>query len=358
LNDKLLKSGDVLGGRYEIAGWLGEGGMQQVYRARDSLLTREVALKIPKDAAAEKRFWRSAVVSAKVNHNNVAKTLDYFEENDRPFLIEELIEGCDLGEVREKVVPYLPPQAAARALHQLAKALDVSHKAGVIHRDLKPSNIMVLGGQRLEALKVTDFGIAKMAEEELAGWAEGEDKTATSSKTVLGAIPYMAPESITAFRSSGRPADIWAIGAIVYELMSGKKPFGQGLAAVPAILAAKSPVAPSQINNPQFVSLGEELFKIVLQCLLLDPAKRPSSTSLVGMCEELCYTRDVYEMGSVKIMKNSTYGFLKADEGEDAFCHRQNFYGDNSITVGTRLWFARHKGGNNDRAFPIVKAKA
>lgn len=358
MKGRMLKNADILGGRYEIVGWLGEGGMQQVYRANDQLLSREVALKIPKDAAAEKRFKRSAIVSARVNHNNVAKTLDYFEEDGRPFLIEELIEGCDLSDITKNVVPYLPPQAAARVLHQLAKGLHASHNAGVVHRDLKPSNVMVVGAEKLELIKITDFGIAKMAEEELAGWAAGEDKTAaTSSKTVLGAIPYMAPESINSFREAGMPADIWAIGAIVYELMSGKKPFGQGLAAVPSILSGKSPSRPSQIENPQFKSLGDQLYEVILKCLVVDISNRPEAGDLVAECEELCYTRDLYELGAVKVVKYPQYGFLVSDEHGDAFYHRENFYGDNAVQEGSRVWFARHEGGGNDRAFPIVKAK-
>lgn len=356
MKGSLLKKDEILGERYLITGWLGEGGMQEVYRAADQLLHREVAVKVPKDTAAEKRFKRSAVVSARVNHNNVAKTLDYLELEDRPVLIEEVIEGCDLAHVIRHIVPYLPPQAAARVLHQLAKGLQASHSANVVHRDLKPSNVMVVGAERLEAIKITDFGIAKMAEEELAGWAEGEDKTATSSRTVLGAIPYMAPESIIAFRKAGQPSDVWAIGAIVYELLSGKKPFGQGLGAVPAIMAGNAPSRPDYINNPQFKSLGDDLLKIIVSCLQVDASKRPSASQLIEMCEKLCYTRDLYELGSVKVMQNSYYGFLNSQTGEDAFYHRENFYGDNRIGPGTRVWFARHVGGGNDRAFPIVKA--
>jgi serine/threonine protein kinase len=358
MNAKILKEKVTVGGRYRIAGWLGEGGMQQVYRAQDQLLSREVALKVPKDTAAEKRFKRSATVSARINHNNVAKTLDYFEEADRPYLIEEIIEGEDLGQI-VKVIPNMPPQAAARILHQLAKGVAASHHAGVVHRDLKPSNIMVEGGIRLDAVKITDFGIAKMAEEELAKWAEGEDKTAgTSSKTVMGAVPYMAPESITSFRKAGMPSDVWAIAAIVYELLAGKKPYGQGLGSIQGIMSGKLPPKPVQFDNPEFGSLGEEIGKIIRRCFEPAPEKRPTAEQLVKDCETLCYTRDSYEMGHVKLVKNSMFGFLSADDGEDAFYHRSNFYGDNQIKIGDRVWFARHPGGGNDRAFPIVKLGA
>lgn len=355
MKNHLIKDKEVIGKRYKILGWLGEGGMQQVYRAEDRLLSREVALKVPKDSAAEKRFKRSAIVSARVNHNNVAKTLDYLEDDDRAYLIEEIIEGEDLGQV-VKTIPNLPPQAASRILHQLAKGMAASHHSGVIHRDLKPSNIMVVGGVSLEAVKITDFGIAKMAEEELAKWAEGEDKTAgTSSKTVMGAVPYMAPESINSFRKAGMPSDVWAIGAIVYELLAGKKPFGQGLSSIPAIMSGEKPPRPAQLSNPEFSSLGEEVGAIIMGCFEANPSKRPTAEQLVKQCETLCYNRDSYELGRVKLVKNSMYGFLSADDGDDAFYHRNNFYGDNQIKEGDRVWFARHTGGGNDRAFPIVK---
>ena len=357
MKGKLLRAAQLIGGRYEVSGWIGEGGMQEVYLAQDKLLGRDVALKTPKDNAAEKRFRRSAVVSAKVNQNNVAKTLDYIEDGDRAYLVEELILGSDLAKIMRGHLPYIPPQAAARVLHQLARGVGASHNAGVVHRDMKPSNIMVVGGQRFDEIKVTDFGIAKMAEEELAGWAEGDDKTATSSRTVLGAIPYMAPESITAFKSAGQPADVWAIGAIVYELLSGEKPFGQGLAAVPAILDGLRPKLPAYIQAQQFRTLGNELMSLIFSCMTLDPATRPTAADLMTRCEALCYTNDTYETGSISSIQNQYFGFLRVEGGGNGFYHRESFYGDSKITVGSKVWFARHKGGGSDRVFPIVKLR-
>jgi serine/threonine protein kinase len=112
-------------------------------------------------------------VSARVNHANVAKTLDYIEETQRANLIEEFILGKDLSRVLKENFARLDPLMAARVLHRLAKGLAASHHVGVVHRDLKPSNILAVGGERLEEVKITDFGIAKMAEEELAEAVEG-----------------------------------------------------------------------------------------------------------------------------------------------------------------------------------------
>ena len=160
-------AGDRIASRYSIVGFVGEGGMQFVYKAHDEILGRFIALKTPKDATAEKRFHRSAIVSSRVNHPNVAKTLDYVEENNRPYLIEELIEGLDLSKAILKDLDFLDPFLVAKIFHYLAKGLAASHHAGVVHRDLKPTNIMVTGKYQITELKITDFGIAKMAEEEI-----------------------------------------------------------------------------------------------------------------------------------------------------------------------------------------------
>ena len=357
MSGEVHKADDVAGNRYRILRWIGQGGMQEVYLARDCLLNREVALKTPIVNNSQRRFERSAIVSARVNHNNVAKTLDYFQESGRPYLIEEYISGLDLSNIVGKRLPYLPPQAAAKVLHQLARAVSASHNVQVVHRDLKPSNIMVAGGLRLDRIKVTDFGIAKLAEEELASWAEGDEevKTATSSRTVLGAIPYMAPESITAFRQAGKAADVWAIGAIIYEMISGRKPFGRGLAAIPSILAAQKPKRPSPLSSLQFSGLGTDILDLVYSCLQFDASLRPTADQLTRDCELLCYDDICYETGSISSIQTSTYGFFQIDGGGDGFYHTDSFYGDRSINLDARIWFARYSSDGSDRAFPIVK---
>jgi serine/threonine-protein kinase len=224
--------GEKIAYRYQIKGFVGEGGMQYVYCAWDSILNRYVALKTPKNLSAEKRFHRSAIVSAKVNHPNIAKTLDYLEENERPYLIEELINGQDLSKAILSKVDFLDPFLVARLFHHLSKGLAASHHAGVIHRDLKPTNIMVNGAFQLTDIKITDFGIAKMAEDEIVEAAEGGEDTISASATAVGALPYMAPEAIDTPRDVGLKADIWSLGAMMYELLTGSKPFGKGLKAV------------------------------------------------------------------------------------------------------------------------------
>ena len=167
--------------------------MQEVYKAHDLVLRRDVALKAPKNSSAEKRFKRSAVLSAKVNHPNVAKTLDYFETTSRPYLIEEFIIGSDLRKVFLEKCHCSTHIWPAHVFHHLSKAIAASHHVGVVHRDMKPSNIMINGGFEISVIKVTDFGIAKMAEEELAEAATGGEESITGSQTMVGALPEHGP---------------------------------------------------------------------------------------------------------------------------------------------------------------------
>ena len=343
----------ALGGRYTPQAWIGAGGMQHVYRARDNLFGRDVALKTPKDDAGVGRFQKSAVMSARVNHQNVAKTLDYFEDDDRPYLVEELVMGEDIFTVTNGHLPFLPPSTCARILHQLAKGLAASHAKDVVHRDLKPSNIMVVGGPAFLDVKVTDFGIAKMAEDEIGQWAEVGG--ATSSKTVLGAIPYMSPEAINDFKIANKSSDVWAIAAIVYELMSGELPFGTGLKSIPNIIAAIPPKKPSQIGSPQFASLGGQLHEVICRCLSKDEKKRPTALELVSLCEELCYSITRYDYGTVTKLPGYT-GRISDSESVTLMYHPDCFYGGSKVALGARVWFGRDPGDPWDRAFPIVRA--
>lgn len=350
------KIGSIIGGRYELERAIGAGGMQYVFQAKDNLFTRNVALKVPKEDAGLRRFQNSAVVSARVNHPNVAKTLDYLEDETGSYLIEEYVPGEDLSQIMPRPLPALPPATCARILHLLAKGLSASHHAGVVHRDLKPSNIMIEGGLKLTGLKITDFGIAKMAEAEIGTWADTDGKGSTSSKTVLGAIPYMSPESITDFKHATYSSDVWAIVAIVYELLSGQKPFGGGLLSIPRILSAEPPGVPALIAPPQFRTLGNELYEIIVKCLSKNPDDRLSADQLVERLENVPYAIYEYETGTVSQIRHSSWGFITADAGSSLMYHRDNFYGTvGQIELGDKLWFGRHPGGGNDRAVPIVK---
>ena len=196
-----MNIGSTVSSRYKIVSHIGRGGMQDVYLANDKLLGINVALKTPQVGQPDRRFGQSAIIAARVNHHNVAKTLDYVEEGGRLFLIEEFVAGETL---EDKLVRFgaVDPHLGARIFHHLCKGVAASHHAGVVHRDLKPSDIIAEPGVNLHQLKITDFGIATLTEEVFAEAAKDGDLTRSTSGTIRGALPYMAPEMM--FRSSGK----------------------------------------------------------------------------------------------------------------------------------------------------------
>ena len=332
--------------------------MQQVYRTRDLAFDRLVALKVPLNDSAERRFDRSARLSARVIHPNVAKTLDYFEQDERSYLVEELIDGIDLTTCLHRQDP-LDPHLAAHILHHLARAVVASHHVNVIHRDLKPGNIMVSKDPAAAVVKVTDFGIAKMAEEEISDAMEqGDEESISSSKTVIGALPYMAPEMIEDSKNVDKPADVWAIGALTYRLLAGAPPYGTGLKAVAAIIAAKAPSRPAIWSaKPRFEPvLTGDLWGIVTSCLEKDPVDRPTADVLAARCSTLAYFAGQRHFGRISLYPagQGQFGFISADSGEDIFFHRDSFYSSTRPEPGIPVTFASFPGNPRARAFPVV----
>lgn len=353
-----LHVGQLIGGRYEIVRYIDEGGMQFVYAAHDGLTERLVALKTPKNRSATKRFRRSAVVSARVNHPNVAKTLDYVRVGEERFLIEELVDGQDLSKALLRRTSFLDPYLAARVFHHLAKGVAAAHHAGVIHRDLKPSNIMVAGGYCLDEVKVTDFGIAKLAQDEIEEAVAGGENSLSMSQTAVGALPYMAPEAIDTPTEVTQAADIWSVGAMMFHILTGTTPFGTGLRAVRNILAAEVPQAPAFLSgNPQFAPLSQKVLELALACLKKDPTQRPTADQLVESCGNLYYNSSARRFGVVKRIEYGKWGFIRT-EGDDVFFHVESFYGPEALQLGDRVLFSSYEGGGAHRAYPVVKLAA
>jgi len=353
-----INPGDFLADRYLVDSQVGEGGMQYVYKAYDQTLEKYIALKTPKDSSAEKRFVRSAQSAAKVNHPNVAKTLDYFEEGNQKFLVEELILGKDLSASLLACVEAADPYITAHIFHHIARGLAASHHAGVIHRDLKPTNIMVSGGLNLEAIKITDFGIAKMAEQEFDEAIDGGQESIGNSKTVLGALPYMAPEGILDKGKISMASDIWSLGAMMHEIITGEKPFGAGLKAIPQILNGSRDAYPRFLfSNNQFRGVNIEVTKVIDECLKLDPTERPTADQLVSECSNLCYPETQRIKGNLRD-KRYKWGFIaERPTNQDVFYHSDSFYGP-APTEGDEVWFAKYPSrAGADRAHPVLKLK-
>jgi len=350
----ILTAGATVGSRYTITDFIGQGGMQEVYRAVDERLKRSVAIKTPKGIDGQKRFRGSAVCSARVNHPNAARTLDFWVEGEREFLAEELIEGTDLGEFFRRI-PQLDPYAVAHLLHHLARGLAAVHQQGVVHRDIKPSNVMCVGGLSMAELKITDFGVARMAEAEIDAAVRGGLPSITGSKTLIGHLPYMAPEILQDRHTVSSAADVWAIGALAYQASAGHPPYGKELAeAVLNIVAAKPPPIPPEVDkHPQFKHLGRELHGIILKCLSRDPDDRPTATQLVGLCGRLCYPHLDRKIGRVAGYPGRSFGFIGTPGGEDVFFHTESVFGARP-TVGSQVWYVAHPGEPRERAHPVL----
>lgn len=356
---RILEKGDVVADRYRVQGFVGEGGMQEVYRAVDSSLARDVALKVPKNDSGKKRFARSAAMSARVTHPNVAKTYDYIDDGRRQFLIEELIEGHDLRHVLEEIFFCLDPHLAAHVFHHLAKGLEAVHREKVIHRDLKPGNIMLSRDEDLSNIKITDFGIAKMAEAEIGEGLRSFSDETLASRTVVGAIPYMAPEVLSNRDDVSTGADVWSLGAIIFYLLTGDKPFGDGVHAVQKILARRPPERPAMLTkvSSQFRQLVDELWDLIMQCLEPNPSKRPTASELVEKCNRLCYSRAPRASGRIQTYKpkSGKWGFIDSGAYADStFFHADSFWGNASPEPGQYVCFARFPGMPRNRAHPVL----
>jgi TolB-like protein/Tfp pilus assembly protein PilF len=264
-------------GPYEIVAQIGAGGMGEVYRARDTRLGRDVAIKVlPAEFAEDperlKRFEREAKATAALSHPNILDVHDVGTHEGVPYLVEELLEGESL---KERLVggALVVPEAVGIAV-QIARGLAAAHGKGIVHRDLKPANVFLSkDGQ----VKILDFGLAKLVEGAPAGEAETLTQAptgATEPVRVLGTVAYMAPEQARGMAVDAR-ADVFAFGVVLYEMVAGERPF-RGATATDTVAAilTKEPAALR-------ASVPPGLVEVVGTCLAKDPEKRYSSGSEV-----------------------------------------------------------------------------
>lgn len=258
LNEAVLEPGDVIGGRYEILQLLGEGGMGAVYKALDKEVERTVALKLIRPELASNptilaRFKQELLTAHQVTHKNVVRIYDIAEADGVKFITMEFVEGADLRRILLDN-GKLAPEKAIDIIRQVCLALDAAHSAGIIHRDLKPQNIMQ--DSKTGRILVMDFGLARSIE------SEGMTQTGA----LLGTIEYMSPE-----QSMGKPldqrSDIFALGLIFYELLTGNTPYKADTAMASLLRRNQERAIPAAEID---ASIPKGLSDIVAKCLERD----------------------------------------------------------------------------------------
>ncbi|MFT5681431.1 MAG: serine/threonine protein kinase [Myxococcota bacterium] len=279
--------GQIVAGRYEIIEMLARGGRGRVYRGRQVSLNRPVALKILPGASEDrhihhKRFLREASTCALLRHPNTITIYDYGELKiggvELLFIAMEYIEGRSLAEVLA-AEGRLSMDRALRIAWEIARALRSAHRAGVIHRDLKPANVMVTDTPDGEQIKVVDFGIAKLTQ-------DGAEAI-TLDDRVVGSPQYMAPEQVLDGEVSPR-SDIYSLGVMLYELLSGEAPFA-GRGATQTMMAQIHQLPPA-LDVP---GLPAAVAALVMRCLEKDPRRRFNDTAALMLAlRELDWAED------------------------------------------------------------------
>jgi eukaryotic-like serine/threonine-protein kinase len=262
----------LLGGRYELDGIVGRGGMAEVFRARDIRLDRIVAVKtlredLARDATFQARFRREAQSAASLNHPSIVAVYDTGEDNEGPshvpYIVMEYVDGRTLRDLLRDDRRLLP-ERALEITDGVLRALDYSHRNGIVHRDIKPGNVMLT---RTGEVKVMDFGIARAVSDAQA--------TMTQTAQVIGTAQYLSPEQARGERVDAR-SDLYSTGCLLYELLTGRPPFlGDSPVAIAYQHVRENPVPPSQLD-PEIPAWADS---IVLRAMAKDPAERYQSAA-------------------------------------------------------------------------------
>ena len=266
--------GQLLAGRYELRDVAGSGGMSSVYRARDTVLERTVAIKIlhehfSDDPEYVERFRREARALAQLNHPNIVTVIDRGEFEGRQFIVFEHVEGENLKELLDRE-GQLPVDQALALVHQVARGLAFAHDHGVLHRDVKPHNILI---DKDGVAKVTDFGIARSLEP-----ADG----LTETGTLLGTSEYIAPEQARGNRVDER-SDQYSLAAVLYELLTGEPPYGGDNFMAVAMKHIQEPVPSVRVSRPD---VSPRLDAIISRAMAKRPEDRfPTTEAMMAALE-------------------------------------------------------------------------
>jgi Tol biopolymer transport system component len=260
----------VLLGPYEILGAVGQGGMGEVYRARDTRLGREVAIKVLRDSIANdpdslSRFRRETHAVAALDHPNILAIHDAGEQRGVPYAVTELLEGETLAE-RLAAGP-LPARRAVEIASQVADGLSAAHEKRIFHRDVKPANVFLTRDGRI---KILDFGIARIGP--AAPLADDAGTITQEGSALIGTVPYMSPEQLRGQPADGR-SDIFALGAVLYEMLTGRSAFGR-MAPAETISAV---LREDPMGDAEAMGLAPALQRVLSRCLDKEPSDRYQS---------------------------------------------------------------------------------
>jgi serine/threonine-protein kinase len=256
-------------GRYQVLERVGKGGMGVLYRGFDPVLDREVAIKLMHADFSEDteqmrpRFYREARAAAKLNHRNIVTIFEFAEESNIPYIVMEFLRGTSLG-ARIATTPALTLDDKLNVVAQLCDGLSYAHEQGVVHRDVKPDNVFILEDG---SVKLLDFGIAKLT-----------SSTLTRQGDVLGSASYMSPEQVGGSELVDGRADIFSTGVVLYELLSGRKPFEGDSPTVVIVKILKEEPTPIETHTP---NLPPDVIALVKRTLQKNPDDRfPSAEAL------------------------------------------------------------------------------
>ncbi|MBK6529948.1 MAG: protein kinase [Deltaproteobacteria bacterium] len=322
------REGELLAGRYRLQGRLGVGGMGEVYRARNELVGRDVAIKVLRPELCRhvevvQRFLREARAANAVQHENVVDVVDMGTDSQNvPFIVQELLVGKDLAHHLVARGNRLPVEEILALMIPVVDAIATAHQRGVVHRDLKPENVFLTVGKQGLVPKVLDFGISKIVQ-------PGEEKL-TATGTAMGTPTYMSPEQVHGASDLDARADVWALGVMLYELASGVLPFsGPSAGAIFVNICIRDPAPLSQ----HIAGVSPDYARIVERCLRRDLTERyPSAAALLRDLRHLQQHEAIEPTGAVATPRAAS--IAAADSEVERLSHEARAHAGETMVSG------------------------